>query len=198
MKLQIEGMCEYEVKATDIILEGTWDNERVEITRAEHRVIHNHRARRTTHIKVWEELIELARDIYPSLKEEQIIIEQAEDYYSQPRENTIYIGEKNINVDDMKDMTVIYLRNEMGIEFKDINIDAFIFLHELGHIYHKEMSLDPSVDDEYASYMADFYSTFRDYRKISYEYASDLFAINVYTAYEDKINKIMENRLTTY
>lgn len=198
MKLHKE-IYKYEIRESEgLMLEGVSNNGMMEITKEKHKVIYNHRARKNTHMKAWEELIELAREIYPSLKEEIIIIEQGKDYYSQPRENTIYIGEKNIEVDNIQDMTINYLRNEMGIEFKDMNIDAFIFLHELGHIYHKEMSLDPSVEYEYTLYMMNFSSTFRDYRRISYEYASDLFAINVYTQYEDKINKIMENRLTTY
>ena len=127
---------------------------------------------------------------------------------------------KNFNDDDFTEFFYQYLAEEFNFDLTWAEVDyqntmnALVLLHEIGHI-QQTMNIKVTVD--WAKKIKMTYNTYRAeslfmgieeqmiaYRKISYEYLADKFAVEIFNKYAVKIlailngttQKEIKNRLT--
>ena len=114
---------------------------------------------------------------------------------------------KNFNDDDFTEFFYQYLAEEFNFDLIWAEVDyqntmnALVLLHEIGHI---QQTMDIMVTREWAKKIKMTYNTYRAeslfmsvgeqmvaYRKISYEYLSDKFAVEIFNKYAVKILAIL-------
>ena len=127
---------------------------------------------------------------------------------------------KNFNDDDFTEFFYQYLAEEFNFDLTWAEVDyqntmtALALLHEIGHI---EQTMNIKVDYDYIATLNGAYEDYRAetefmnkqersiaYRKISYEYLADKFAVEIFNKYAVKIlailngttQKEIKNRLT--
>ena len=114
---------------------------------------------------------------------------------------------KNFNDDDFTEFFYQYLAEEFNFDLTWAEVDyettatALVLLHEIGHI---QQTMNMVVDRRYVETMNNAYDIFRtkamflnrlgrtiEYRKISYEYLADEFAVEMFNKYAIKILAIL-------
>ena len=119
---------------------------------------------------------------------------------------TLKLG-KEFDDDNFTDFFYKYLTEEFNFDLTWAEVDyettatALVLLHEIGHI---QQTMNMNVDKYYVETMNIAYSIFRtkamfmgrleraiEYRKISYEYLADEFAVNMFNKYAIKILAIL-------
>ena len=119
---------------------------------------------------------------------------------------TLKLG-KEFDDDNFTDFFYKYLAEEFNFDLIWAEVDykttatALVLLHEIGHI---QQTMNIVVDRHYVETMNNAYDIFRtkamfmgkleraiEYRKISYEYLADEFAINMFNKYAIKILAIL-------
>ena len=119
---------------------------------------------------------------------------------------TLKLG-KEFDDDNFTDFFYKYLAEEFNFDLTWAEVDyettmtALVLLHEIGHI---QQTTDMVVDRRYIETLNNAYDIFRtkamfmgrlereiEYRKISYEYLADEFAVNMFNKYAIKILAIL-------
>ena len=139
-------------------------------------------------------LLNIAFSEYPSLKDEEINIKYGKEFQVEATnfDNMISIV-KELPRDDFKSWIGRYLETEFDL---DPNVYMFYnftevhaFLHEIGHIYYKDMKSD------YEAYKSKTYNSYtqawREYRNIKSERLADEFAAIVIKNQTIKIWSLM-------
>ena len=121
---------------------------------------------------------------------------------------TLKLG-KEFDDDNFTDFFYKYLAEEFNFDLIWAEVDyqttatALVLLHEIGHI---QQTMNMVVDRRYVKTMNNAYDIFRtkamfmgrleraiEYRKISYEYLADKFAVEMFNKYAVKILAILNN-----
>ena len=142
------------------------------------------------------QLLNIAFNEYPSLKDEEINIKYGEQFEveSTAFDNMISIV-KELPRDNFKSWMDRYLESEFDLDpnvymFYDFQ-EVFAFLHEIGHIYYKD------IDSDYKEYKNKTYNTYtqawREYRDIKAERLADEFAAIVIKNQTIKIWSLMND-----
>ena len=119
---------------------------------------------------------------------------------------TLKLG-KEFDDDNFTDFFYKYLAEEFNFDLTwaeveyETTMTALVLLHEIGHI---QQSMNMVVDRRYIETLNNAYDIFRtkamfmgrlereiEYRKISYEYLADEFAVNMFNKYAIKILAIL-------
>ena len=119
---------------------------------------------------------------------------------------TLKLG-KEFDDNDFTDFFYEYLAEEFNFDLTWAEVDyettatALVLLHEIGHI---QQTMNMVVDRRYVETMNNAYDIFRtkamflnrlgrtiEYRKISYEYLADKFAVDMFNKYAIKILAIL-------
>lgn len=140
------------------------------------------------------QLLNIAFSEYPSLKDEEINIKYGEKFQVEIAifDNVISIV-KELPRDNFESWMSRYIEKEFDLDpniymFYDFQ-EVFAFLHEIGHIYYKD------VDSNYEAYKSKTYNSYtqawREYRNIKSERLADEFAAIVIKKQVIKIWSIM-------
>ena len=134
-----------------------------------------------------KKLLNLVREEYPSLYNELIFIEEHGEFhmFSMFDMCTISIVNK-IEQDDHTKWMYKYLKDQYNLDsnvymFYDF-IETFAFLHEVGHLYYKDLTTTEEVELGYKEYKEKTYNSYieawKTYRSIPNEKIADEFAVN--------------------
>ena len=130
-------------------------------------------------IEIATQLLNIAFNEYPSLKDEEINIKYGKEFEVELTafDNIISIV-KELPRDDFKSWMDRYLESEFDLDpnvYMFYNFtEVYSFLHEVGHIYYKDVTSD------YNLYLAKTYNSYsqawREYRNMKAERLADEFA----------------------
>jgi hypothetical protein len=149
-----------------------------------------------------EKILNIILESYPSLKDEEIIIKYDKEF-------SVNIGLLNNNIvtisnkmnDDIfnKNIRSYLLTKDFDTNnymFDDL-YEVFGFIHEIGHIYYKDIYSNEDIQTYYVNYKNKTYTSikqaFKEYRSIPSEKVADEFAINIIKNNVIKIWSIMND-----
>ena len=165
----------------------------------------------TTKCRV-EKILNLVKKEYDYMDNKPIYIsiKKGEDWGAETTayDYTLKLG-KEFDDDNFTDFFYKYLAEEFNFDLTWAEVDyettmtALVLLHEIGHI---QQTMDMVVDRRYIETLNNAYDIFRTkamfmgrlereiaYRKISYEYLADKFAVEMFNKYAVKILAILNN-----
>ena len=146
------------------------------------------------------QLLKLAEREYPSLKDEEIHIKTTGIFSAEIGlfYNVVTISESERS--RFKEYAVRYFKDyedlrDVDYMFYDFE-ECFAFLHELGHIYYKDMNAGEEI--HYTNYKEKIYNShyqaFKEYRNIPTEKLADQFALIVIRNRLNMIYSIMNEQ----
>lgn len=147
-------------------------------------------------------LLDICYKEYPSLRDEFIEIKEGKEFscINDTLGSIITIINK-VKSDYFKKYIGRYLLKEFDIDENNYMfynfLECFSFLHEIGHIYYKDMNLDNEIYKAYKEKVyKSYYEAFLEYRHIEYENLADSFAVTMLKNQTVNIWAIM-NEITT-